>query len=554
MTILFFIPTEVFAVDYNITNVEIHAYLQPNGDVTVHEQHTYEFSGEFGGIIRELIPKERTEIVELEAFEDNKPLRIETDKTEHRIHRGGKDETISINLTYKIKNGVDIYVDVAEFYWPFFDKRNEATYGNLTVYVIPPEPTTALITFGYDEAYKTESVLEDGRVQFAMGEVPRKRNGDIRVAYTSELFPTSSLTANKLMYDEIVAAKQHLLDTEIAKAARKEQLSSIGIILVPLFALLLLFVLVKAWLDARNDKAVVMGELKHTTPVPKETLSLPTTICFMNYQLLEPETTVAALLDLVRKGHVKKLENDRFRLVNKSGLLHHEENLVRWLFHEVGSGDEFHLDDIEMYLKNKKNHQTYQQLKADWEKEVRAEIKEAGLYKNKVKYRLTVGFISILLIPFIILFAIYGLNALVVTSIVICLGLLLFAICYYPKTMKGLKLTLELRQFKQEFPKLIESTWQLLSDDDKMRAFIIGIGSNEKELIKKNESLINTFKTKEWQSSTVYGFDPSWLIIAAAAKTNFRSAEKNAGIDGSSSGFTGGGSGTGGGGGGSGAF
>ncbi|MFC0562514.1 DUF2207 domain-containing protein [Halalkalibacter alkalisediminis] len=262
MTILFFIPTEVYAADYNITNVKIHAYLQPNGEVIVQEEHTYEFSGEFGGIIRELIPKEGTEIVELEAFEGNDPLLIETDRTEHRIHREGKDETITIDITYKINNGVDVYEDVADFYWPFFDKSNEATYENLIVYVIPPEPTTALIAFGYDEAYKTETVFDDGQVQFVMGEVPRKRNGDIRVAYAPELFPVSNLTANKFMYDEIVAEKQHLLETEMAKAARQEQLSSIGVILVPLFALLLVFVFVKAWLEAKSKKAVVMRELE----------------------------------------------------------------------------------------------------------------------------------------------------------------------------------------------------------------------------------------------------------------------------------------------------
>ncbi|MFC0562107.1 DUF2207 family protein [Halalkalibacter alkalisediminis] len=274
----------------------------------------------------------------------------------------------------------------------------------------------------------------------------------------------------------------------------------------------------------------------------------------MNYQIIQPETIVAALLDLVRKGHVKKLDNDCFRLLNKSGLMRHEKNLVKWLFNEIGSGDEFSFDDIESYLKNKKNHQTYQQLKSNWQKEVRAEIKEAGLYINKVKYRITVGLFSILLVPLIILFATHGLTALAVTSIIICLGLLLFAIFYYPKTLKGFKVTLELRHFKQEFPKLLASTWQTLSDDDKMRAFIIGIGSNEKKLIKKNESLVNAFKTNEQQSSTAYGFDPTWLIIAAAATANFNSAEQSTGTGASSGGFTSGGTGTGGGGGGSGAF
>ncbi|WP_100372074.1 DUF2207 domain-containing protein [Bacillus sp. FJAT-45037] len=549
------IPSHVLAADYEITNVDIQAYLQPDGDVTVNEQHTYEFSGEFGGIIRELIPKEGTDIIELEAFEGNTPLQIETDQSEHRIHREGRNETITIDLNYKIKNGVDVYADVAEFYWPFFDRSNESTYEQMTILVIPPEPTTDVIAFGYDEAYKTEAVLEDGQVQFAMGEVPRKRNGDIRVAYDVELFPTSVLTEDKEMHSAIAAAKQGLIDAEIAKLARKEWLESIGVILVPLFVFFLFFILVKAWLEARSMRATVMREVTHKNAVPTDTMSLPTTICYMNYHQLLPETTVAALLDLVRKGYVKKLDDKRFKLVNTTAMLPHEEKLVQWLFTEMGAEGEFSFDDIKMYLSNEKNHTTYQQLKANWQQAVKAELKEAGIYKNKVKYRFTIGFLSLLLVPFIVLFAMHDLISLTVLSIVISLGLLLFAIFYYPKTTKGLKLTIEWRHFKKIFPTMSESTWQRLTDDDRMRAFIFGLGSNEKKLMKKNESLVHAFNhTSGAQSSTAYGFDPTWLIIAAAATTHVQSAEETTGVSTSSGGISGGGSGTGGGGGGSGAF
>lgn len=554
MAILFFIPTTVLAADYTITNVDIEAYLQENGDVIVEEHHTYEFKGEFRGIIRGLIPNKGSEIIELEAFEDHKPLQIESDKTEHRIHREGKDETITIDLVYRIKDGVAVYSDAAEFYWSFFDKGNEATYENLTVHVIPPEPTTALVAFGYDEAFKSESILEDGRIQFAMGEVRSGRNGDIRVAYSPELFSASTVTENKPMYDQIVAAEQELHEKAVAREERTEFLSSMGAILVPAFALLLLFVIAWAWLNARKNKAIIMRDLQQSETVPKETLSLPSTICLMNHQMLLPESVVAALLDLVRKGHVEKLDDKRFRLVHKHNLLQHEEKLVTLLFKEIGSDDEFNIDDFGSYLKKEQNQQTYQQLKSDWEKEVRAELKQADIYQNKVKYRVTLGFLSILLVPFIILFAVHHLIALTVMSLIICIGLFLFALCYNPKTMTGLKLTEEWRYFKQEFPNIVESKWQSLSEDDKMRAFIFGVGINEKKIIKKNESLVNAFKTNGHESSAVYSFDPTWLIIASAASANVRSAEESSSLNHSSGGYSGGGSGAGGGGGGSGAF
>ncbi len=558
ITVFFFIPTQVFAVDYQITDVEINAYLQDDGDVSVQEKHTYQFSDEFGGIIRELIPKEGTEIVQLEAYEKDQPLTIESNETEHRIHRAGKDETVTIDLFYEIKNGVDVYADVAEFYWPFFDRSNESTYENMMIHVFPPEPATGVIAFGYDEAFQKEDILEEGHVQFQLGEVPSNRNGDIRVAYDAKLFGAAAVTSNKPMQAAIEAAKQQLLDEEIASAKRKESLASIGVTLVTLLGLLLLFLLVRAWILAKAKRAALKRELTNDVVIPKQTISLPTTILYMNYHQLLPEAIAAALLDLVRKGHVTKLENDRFRVVNRNGLFEHEHILVEWLFDEIGAKAEFSFDDLSVYLKNKKNHEKYQHQKSKWQNAVKAELKEAHLYENKVKYRLTIGLVSFILVPFAILFAVNDLIGLSLSSIGVFLGLFLFAIFYHPKTWKGAKLTLEWRKFKQQFPNILQSTWHNLSEDDKMRAFIYGLGMNDERLKKKNQSLVNAFKKpiNGHQSSTTYGFDLTWIIIAAAATSNFTSAEKTTGATSSSSGgsFGGGGSGAGGGGGGSGAF
>lgn len=554
IAVFLYIPTQVFAVDFNITNVEINAFLQADGDVLVEEQHTYKFSGEFGGIIRELIPKKGTKIVQLEAFEGNETLKIETNESEHRIHRPGKDETIMIDLVYEIKNGVDVYADVAEFYWPFFDRSNESTYENLTINVFPPEKATDVIAFGYDEAFQKEKVLEDGHVQFEFGKVPDNRNGDIRVTYDASLFGAVAAT-NKQMRSEIVAEKQQLIDVAINREEQKKLFASIGSVIIPVFSFFLLHLLFRAWFEAKGKKEALERELNEGGTLPKQTLSLTTTIYFTNHKQLLPETIAAALLDLVRKDHVEKLENNRFRLINRNGLLEHENALVEWLFVEIGTNTEFSFDELLAYTKNEKNHEKYQSKKLEWNKAVQAELKEADLYENKGKYRLTIGFISLILVPFSIIFAINDLFGLFFASLGLFFALFVFAISYVPKTWEGAKIIFEWSKFKQRFPKVSESSWQKLSEDDKMRAFIYGLGINEKSLKEKNESLINAFKhtvgTFGHQSSIVYGIDPTWLIIGAAASSNFRSAETTTAV---ASTIAGGGAGAGGGGGGSGGF
>lgn len=90
-----------------------------------------------------------------------------------------------------------------------------------------------------------------------------------------------------------------------------------------------------------------------------------------------------------------------------------------------------------------------------------------------------------------------------------------------------------------------------------MRAFIFGLGSNDKNIRKKNEALLKAFNRPVNHGSevSVYSIDPTWLLIGGLAATSFHSADTTTGVDESSSSSSSfGGSGPSGSGGGSGAF
>src|SRR3954453_16210096 len=98
ISFLFLFPSQSLAVDYSITDVQMDAYLQEDGNVQVKETHTYSFIGEFNGITREIIPKKGTSINGFKATESGNDLRIEKKNHLYRIHRKGTDETITIQL------------------------------------------------------------------------------------------------------------------------------------------------------------------------------------------------------------------------------------------------------------------------------------------------------------------------------------------------------------------------------------------------------------------------------------------------------------------------
>lgn len=148
--VLFF-PIQAFAVDFTINETNIDAYLQEDGNVQVTESHTYDFDGKFKGITRSLIPKKGTSISDFQAVENGTSLKVEIEDETYKIFRSGKNETITIELSYLINDGVEIYEDMAQFYWPFFDSNNESDYENLTVSVHPPQATNDAIAYGFDK-------------------------------------------------------------------------------------------------------------------------------------------------------------------------------------------------------------------------------------------------------------------------------------------------------------------------------------------------------------------------------------------------------------------
>jgi uncharacterized membrane protein len=558
--VLFLFPDRGLAVEYSITNVKIDAFLQENGQVEVKETFTYSFDVEFNGITRELIPKEGSKITQLKASEDGKKLRVEKEDHLYKIHRKGTDETIIVKLTYKIKNGVDVYSDLGEFYWPFFDDRNESTYENLTITIHPPKPANNVIAFGYDEAFEKEKMNDDGIVVFHMGEVPAGVNGDIRVAYESGLFPGAPNRADVPIGKKLLNERQELLDDAAETAAAQEKLSTIANVGIPVLSVILFLLIVSTWMRARFNRMAVEQESSESFSIPKEEMSLPATICYTNGGLLLPGTMAAALMDLVRKGFVQKSENDQFIVsstqISQQKTAEHEQILIEFLFDEIGEEGKFSFEDLKDYTRSKNNHSKYQSNFLRWSKAVRKEMKEQELYENRSLYRWLVGLSSLVLLPFLFLFLAYGLFGWLMAGIVLFFTVIIYAIAYRPKTWKGLKVTHEWKLVRKYLPQLDINEWKVLTEDEKMRGYIYGLGIKDRNIIKNSKKLIKAFQLPETEYRANSADFYMIAYYGSMASTHFYSAnERTSPSDSSSSSSVGSsGGGVGGGGGGSGAF
>ncbi|MEH7223278.1 DUF2207 domain-containing protein [Bacillus sp. JJ1566] len=506
---------------------------------------------------RTIIPKKGSSIKDFSANENGEKLRVEKEDELYKIHRKGSDETITVTLTYTIESGIEIYQDVAQFYWPFFDNRNESTYENLVITVYPPQPTSSdVMAFGYDQAFQTEAVQSDGSVVYRFGEVLSETNGDIRVAYDVSLFSGANyVTADKPMKEDILNDKNELLVKAQERAETKEVLSKVAIFLVPIFTLVFLMLMIRNRMEGRAKLAAVKREMANPGALPKQELSLPATISYTNRNLIQQGPWMAAaLLDLVRKKMVKHVSEERFQLENQNMALPHEKILIEWLFNKIGQDGEFSFSDLEIYSIKKKNSEKYSGFQMRWGEAVRNEVKGHQFYDDKSKFKLFLGLLSIVLVPFLFLFPMYDLFVWFVLTLILFGGIIVYLITYRPKNKKGLRVFHEWLMFKESYKALSPDEWKNWSEDDQMRAYIYGLGVGDKGMMKQNEDLIYALnKPYYYESSGFYPYSIySFGHVGPDASAHFEFANESIGTGSSTS--SSGGGGTGGGGGGSGAF
>ena len=549
LIVLLLIPTAAFAVDFEISDVVIEAHLQPNGDADVVEKHTYVFDSKFNGVTREIIAKKGAAIADFEAYENGKLLKVEHEKGTYKIFRSGKNETIVVEMRYQIINAMEKYEDGAQFYWPFFDERNETDYGQMTIIVHPPAAAHDVLYLGYDSAYEKGHLSTNGIVEFRLGDVSSGENGDIRVVYEPELFP-SIVVQNGKIRDELRIETSRLADERKQYIENQEKTNQYGMYGVPIGGVLLFVLFWSMYKKRQGYRLAVFDDLKTSKfSVPKEKLSMPATIYYSNSGVLTPGATAAALLDLVRQGVVKQLSDKQFELIHRDVQHAHEAALIELLFDEVGDGQNFDVADLETYTKNKKNHSTYSKLLSEWQTGVVGEVKEHTLIEKTPGIRWLLVGVGAAFVVGAIQFGRYELFMLMSIAILLAITSWLFAIFYRSRNLEGHRLFEEWKQFRKAFHNLDLDEWGSLETDDKFRAYTFAVGTGDKRVMKQFNEFATAEKRTAQTNESFFYYNPVLM------SNSFTSANKNANVDASgSSTSSSSGGGTGGGGGGSGAF
>ncbi|WP_158541107.1 DUF2207 domain-containing protein [Sporosarcina sp. BI001-red] len=551
LVLLIVFPIPAFADDFTINDFKIDAHLETDGNVQVKELLTYEFDGDFNGITRDLYPKKGSEISDLHAEENGKPLKIEGKNGNYKIHRKAKDETVAIELTYTIVGGVEKYADMAQFYWPFFDDRNETDFENVVITVRPPKATEDVIAMGYNAARGSEVTDEEGTVVFNLGEVSAGTNADVRVGVDEALFPGAVRTSDKQVRPELEKEQASL----IAAQARFDKMHKLSGKVAPFIfgGAVLLLLLIGVYVKQLKNKrrAIAMMDYPEAYFVPEAIMSLPSTLRYTVPHVKSTQVQTTALLELLRKGYIEREGEDAFRVINRDTEYEHERLLIEWLFDGFGSGDTFSYSDLEVLEGDKLSVQQevtkYNKLQIAWEKSIYKEIDENQLKGGGKGVRVLSAIAGFLLIAPMIAFGIYNQPMWLLFLIFPSIILVLFGFLYGPKTVKGHGLQYQWEDFQKRLPEVTESDLNEQLDDDQKRAVIFGIGTKTID----EKKLFSTDSTYERGGVLPIMY---YFPIGTLAYTQLNRAGSAVAASTTSSSSGGGGGGVGGGGGGAGAF
>ncbi|MGP4067075.1 DUF2207 domain-containing protein [Halobacillus sp. B29] len=543
--IILVLPLPALAVEYSIPKTIIDTELQENGDVRVEEKHTYAFNGEFNGITRTLHAKTGTKITNVQAYEKEQKLKVEREDQTYKIYRSGKDETITVTLTYLIEDGVEVYADRAQFYWTFFDENHESDHGGLIITISPPAPENDVLALGYEEAYTTEQLREDGAVQFNVGEILEREEATVRAAYPASLFSAEPIS-DKEISGEIQSEKDSLAAEAAAEEQRRNTLYRITPYALALFVTAGLLLAGYAFSRYRSNQSEVNRQLNSFSFIPEEEMSLPATLYFQNHRSLTIRSLTAAILDLVRKGYVEQKSDQEFLIIHRNTDYEHERILLSWLFDEVGGNGTFHFEDIQSYTADKSNHEQYQKDFNLWKKAVKQEVKTHNLYESMNKWRGLTALIGTLAI----LFGIYQLFPWMILYIVFGALLLVTAFAYRPHTIKGKKIQVQWKKLLQT-----ESDRGSLTDDEQLRIFLYEIGTGHRKVENEPEVRNHSLSSIDIGTPTAHHDMMLFIILAGSLQSSFSEADQTiSAAAAASANAGGGGAGVGGSGGGSGAF
>jgi uncharacterized membrane protein len=366
------LPLVLFAKSYHYTKITTEIRCEPEGNVHVRQERTYEFDGSFSwafvnlkkqgakniffNFVAEKTPTGQTPLRDVQVTDNPSSVYV-------RWGYRAENETRTFILDYTIEGAVKRYQDVAEFYWKIIEDQHEKI-DRLKMEIDLPGSSARLFKV-YIHSRAAPGILEfserKDRAIVLQDNIPKDAFVEVRLLAMPEIFPLARFNPQR-RYQEILAAEKRNF---LVSTVRTFVVLPVG--LAFMFLLPLLLVLFFYFRHGREPKIDYDAEYEHEPPRPAP----PLVVAAILEQKPEEQKRnrllsrgmFATLLDLATKGCVSVAETDpghskqyRFKLEKPAEvekLDFFSRQVANFFFGKVSAGkNSFTEKELKAYLRS----------------------------------------------------------------------------------------------------------------------------------------------------------------------------------------------------------
>lgn len=393
---------------YHVNNLKIQAKINSDGSVDVDEFVEYD-ADNINGIIYNVDYKGYGELKNLEIFYEKENEFIPAVKS--NTHNKGtysvndSDELAEIKLyypmekenkwflfSYTLSEGVTVYRDIAQFNRKMAGQGWQTDIDNVEVKIILPEKVSKekIKAFGHGALTGTVDIINESEIVYKLKDY---YSGEF--VETNILFPKNlvfdinpAVVKDENGYEKIMEMEMKLADRADLQRKFSTMKNDIEDIVFYFWCGWIIFVLGFAYIKNRRKHKVADDYEPYFSKIPDNLT--PAAAGAIVYRGVKPCQLLATVMDLVRRDvfeMIEDKENNRTILRKKSfdikSLKNYERFVVEWYIDELGNGTEVSMEEVEEFIKSRKNAVSFGRKYEKWKSMVEADLKEAGFKKEK---------------------------------------------------------------------------------------------------------------------------------------------------------------------------
>lgn len=416
---------------YNVDNLRIEAYINPDGSVDVNELVQYN-AYEINGILYNIDYKGYGDLKNLRVFYEKDSefipainnnsqrrgtysLKDRDDLREVKLYYPMRDTKKWFLFQYTLSQGVTVYNDIAQFNRKMVGRGWQTDIENIQIKIILPKNVNKedIKAFGHGPLTGNVDIISGREILYTLKGYYSGEFVETNVLFPKSLIPNikPSLVKNEDGYEKIIKMENKLADKADRERKFAQMRGTIGNIVFFLWGGWIIFIVGLNYVKNRKKYKVENEYGEYFREAPDD--FSPAVGGSIAYRYVSPNQLLATVMDLVRRDIFEMIEDRvnnktilRKNSYDEKALKNYEKFVVDWYIDEIGNGTEVSMEEIEENIRDRKNAIKFGRNYEKWESMVEKDLEKVGFEKEPVKklpkaLGMITAFLSVPLGPFL---------------------------------------------------------------------------------------------------------------------------------------------------------